>query len=59
MPGRGNPRLGQRYDPVGRLDNFLKIGAAIKALKKVIKERGDGPDGKPDMEPDVPDYPDA
>jgi hypothetical protein len=48
-----------KSDPVGRLDNFLKIGAAIKALKKVIKERGDGPDGKPDMEPDVPDYPDA
>ena len=43
---------------LGQIDRLLRIQAAIKAIRKVIEERGGSRDGQPDVEPEVPDYPD-
>jgi predicted RNA binding protein with dsRBD fold (UPF0201 family) len=42
-------------DALGQIDRLLRIQAAIKAIRKVMKERGGSRDGQPDMEPEVPD----
>jgi hypothetical protein len=47
-----------RSEALGQIDRLLAIQAAIKAIRKVMKERGVSQDGQSDMEPEVPDYPD-